>query len=74
MKASFGESLSYQKSDLARLDSVIDKAWGEELPKNVDSLVLTFGAYFGESLRRPSWWVLGLRFGSAATAFTMWGA
>jgi len=52
MKASFGENLSYQKSDLARLDSVIDKAWGDDLPKNVDSLVLTFGAYFGESLRR----------------------
>ncbi len=52
MKASFGERLSYQKSDLARLDSVIDKAWGENLPENIDGLVLTFGAYFGETLRR----------------------
>lgn len=52
MKESFGEKLDYQKSDLARLDSVIDKAWGEALPKNIDALVLTFGAYFGETLRR----------------------
>ena len=52
MKASFGESLSYQKSDLSRLDSLIDKAWGDELPKNLDTLVLTFGSYFGETLRR----------------------
>ena len=52
MKASFGESLSYQKSDLSRLDSLIDKAWGDELPKNLDTLVLTFGSYFAETLRR----------------------
>lgn len=52
MLASFGEKLSYQKSDLAQLDQVIDKAWGEELPENIDSLVLTFGAYFGETLRK----------------------
>ena len=52
MRESFGEKLSYQKSDLARLDTIIAKAWGEELPKNIDALVLTFGAYFGETLRK----------------------
>ncbi|MFT4641202.1 MAG: hypothetical protein ACI8T1_004539 [Verrucomicrobiales bacterium] len=52
MKDSFGEKLNYQKSDLARLDAIIDKAWGEELPKNLDALVLIFGAYFGETLRK----------------------
>lgn len=52
MKTSFGESLSFQKADLARIDSLIDKAWGDELPSNTDVLVLTFGAYFGETIRR----------------------
>ncbi len=52
MRESFGEKLAYQKSDLARMDAIIDKAWGEELPKNIDALVLTFGAYFGETLRK----------------------
>ncbi len=52
MSESFGEKLDYQKSDLARLDAIIDKAWGDQLPKDIEALVLTFGAYFGETLRR----------------------
>lgn len=52
MRESFGEKLAYAKSDLARLDAIIDKAWGEELPQNTDALVLTFGAYFGETVRK----------------------
>ena len=52
MQEYFDENLDYRKSDLARLDSIIDKAWGHELPKNINALVLTFGAYFGETVRR----------------------
>ena len=52
IQKSFGEKLDYRKSDFARLDTLISKAWGEKLPKNLDRLVLTFGAYFGESIRR----------------------
>lgn len=52
MKESFGEAMAYEKPDLARMDSLIDKAWGEELPQNIDGLVLSFGAYFGETVRK----------------------
>ncbi len=52
MNRSFKESLDYRKSDLARVDAIIRKAWGKELPKNLDTLILTFGCYFGETIRK----------------------
>ena len=52
MNRSFKESLDYKKSDLARVDSIIRKAWGEDLPENIDTLILTFGCYFGETIRK----------------------
>lgn len=52
MKKIFGESLAFRKADLSTIDRVISKAWDNQVPKEMDGLVLTFGAYFGETVRR----------------------
>lgn len=52
MGQSFGEKLQYQRGDFSRLDAIIEKAWGKELPKDLEAMILTFGAYFGETIRR----------------------
>lgn len=52
IKKSFREDLHFQKSDLRRLDDVIENAWDNRVPKDIDALVLAFGSYFGETIRR----------------------
>lgn len=52
VQRSFGTELSYRKSDFARLDEIIEKGWGHSTPKRIDAVVVGFGCYFGETIRR----------------------
>ena len=52
MEKNFGETMIYAKRDFGRLDKIIEKGWKDGAPKDSEALVRSFGAYFGEAIRR----------------------
>lgn len=48
----FGASLDYSAESIAKLDEIIKEGWPEEPPVLLDEMVLGFGSYLGETIRR----------------------
>jgi len=51
-ETSFGLKLEYDEASLLRVDQVLVDAWHNRVPAMLDQMVLIWGAYIGECLRR----------------------
>jgi hypothetical protein len=71
-KQSFDINLKYDEESILKLDGLIDSAWLDKLPTELDSIILLFGSFLGEAIRHTlgGVWVeaeqgWGLRVGEA---------
>ena len=52
MERHSGVRLNYDEASFAQLDEMIEEGWGGEAPAMLDTTVLPFGSFVGESIRR----------------------
>ena len=58
-KTTMGIELGFDEASLLRVDQIIADAWNNEAPSMLEQMVLIWGSYLGESIRRlkGGYWV-----------------
>jgi hypothetical protein len=52
VEAQFGIRLDYDPSAFTALDEIINRAWPDHPPKTIDPIVIFFGSFVGETIRK----------------------
>ena len=50
-KQSFDVDLKYDEESVLKLDDIIQSAWPEKPPVQIDSVILVFGSFLGEAIK-----------------------
>ncbi len=65
-ETTLGIELEFDESSLLRVDQIIADAWNNETPSMLEQMVLIWGSYLGESIRRlkGGYWVESDEYGT----------
>ncbi|PIU98370.1 hypothetical protein COS61_01745 [Candidatus Wolfebacteria bacterium CG03_land_8_20_14_0_80_40_12] len=51
-KKSFGIDLGFDEKSILKLDDLIQEAWPDQPPTQIDNVILLFGSFLGEAIKQ----------------------